>query len=112
MGDKSLKSKQREQKQKDAAKVGTIVRADAAIPVTHRYRISIGRRLWVERVVLNKRGKIEKFDTEQLAYNRFLADSAHMRGLGIALKKDVEQVEDLVVWCVYTGHEDCAGYHE
>jgi hypothetical protein len=51
-------------------------------------------------------------DTEQLDYNRFLADSAHERGLGIALKNDVEQVEDLIDWFDYTVNEECAAFDE
>eukprot|EP00051_Salpingoeca_urceolata_P014688 m.187478 g.187478 ORF g.187478 m.187478 type:complete len:103 (-) comp18158_c0_seq3:113-421(-) len=33
---------------------------------------------------------------DQLVYNRFLADAAHDRGLAIALKNDLDQVDDLV----------------
>jgi hypothetical protein len=50
--------------------------------------------------------------TEQLDYNRFLADEAHERGLAIALKNDVEQVEDLVDWFDFQVNEECAFYDE
>lgn len=50
--------------------------------------------------------------TEQLDYNRFLADEAHARGLGIALKNDVEQVKTLVDWFDYAVNEECYAYDE
>lgn len=50
--------------------------------------------------------------TEQLDYNRFLADEAHELGLAIALKNDVEQVEALVDWFDLQVNEECAFYDE
>lgn len=50
--------------------------------------------------------------TEQLDYNRFLADEAHVRGLGIALKNDVEQVQALVDWFDYAVNEECYAFDE
>ena len=50
--------------------------------------------------------------TEQLDYNRFLADEAHARGLAVALKNDVEQVPELVDWFDFTVNEECADYDE
>lgn len=50
--------------------------------------------------------------TEQLAYNRFLADEAHTRGLAVALKNDVEQIGDLVDWFDFAVNEECAAYDE
>lgn len=50
--------------------------------------------------------------TEQLDFNRFLADSAHERGLSIALKNDTEQVKDLLDWFDYTVNEECHFYDE
>jgi len=50
--------------------------------------------------------------TEQLSYNRFLADEAHRRGMGVAMKNDVEQVGDLIDWFDYTVNESCAVYDE
>ena len=34
---------------------------------------------------------------DQLAYNRFLANAAHTRGLAIALKNDLDQVTDALI---------------
>lgn len=50
--------------------------------------------------------------TEQLDYNRFLADEAHHRDLAVALKNDVEQIGDLVDWFDLTVNEECAAYDE
>lgn len=50
--------------------------------------------------------------TEQLDYNRFLADAAHERGLSVALKNDVEQILELVDWFDFTVNEECADYDE
>ena len=50
--------------------------------------------------------------TEQLDYNRFLADEAHARGLAIALKNDGEQIPDLVDWFDFAVNEECADYDE
>jgi hypothetical protein len=50
--------------------------------------------------------------TEQLDYNRFLADEAHLRGMAVALKNDVEQVGDLIDWFDLTVNEECAAYDE
>ncbi|MCA9569567.1 MAG: endo alpha-1,4 polygalactosaminidase, partial [Myxococcales bacterium] len=49
---------------------------------------------------------------EQLAFNRFLADAAHVRGLSVALKNDVEQIADLLDWFDYTVNEECWDYDE
>lgn len=50
--------------------------------------------------------------TEQLDYNRFLADEAHTRGLSIALKNDTEQIKELVDWFDFAVNEECAAYDE
>ncbi|MFT5679988.1 MAG: hypothetical protein ACI8RZ_000893 [Myxococcota bacterium] len=50
--------------------------------------------------------------TEQLDYNRFLADAAHERDLSVALKNDVEQIPQLVDWFDFTVNEECADYDE
>lgn len=50
--------------------------------------------------------------TEQLSYNRFLADAAHERGLSVALKNDVEQIPELHAWFDFTVNEECADYDE
>jgi hypothetical protein len=49
---------------------------------------------------------------DQLAYNRFVADAAHARGLSVGLKNDVEQVADLVDWFDWTLNEECFRYQE
>ncbi|MCB9680112.1 MAG: endo alpha-1,4 polygalactosaminidase [Alphaproteobacteria bacterium] len=50
--------------------------------------------------------------TDQLDFNRFLANAAHSRGMGVALKNDVEQVEELVDWFDYSVNEECAAFDE
>jgi hypothetical protein len=50
--------------------------------------------------------------TEQLDYNRFLADEGHRRGLAVALKNDVEQIPKLVDWFDLTVNEECHDYDE
>lgn len=49
---------------------------------------------------------------DQLSYNRFLAASAHDRGLLIALKNDLDQVEDLVSTFDFAVNEECFEYDE
>lgn len=44
---------------------------------------------------------------EQLAYNRWLAEAAHTRGLGIGLKNDPDQVGDLVADFDWATVESC-----
>ncbi len=50
--------------------------------------------------------------TEQLDYNRFIADEAHARGLSVGLKNDLDQLEDLVDWFDWALNESCAEYDE
>jgi hypothetical protein len=50
--------------------------------------------------------------TEQLAYNRFIADAAHQRGLSVGLKNDVDQLEALLPWFDWALNEECAAYDE
>jgi len=50
--------------------------------------------------------------TEQLDYNRFIADAAHERGLSVGLKNDLDQVEDLLPWFDWALNEECASYDE
>lgn len=50
--------------------------------------------------------------TEQLDFDRFLADAAHTRGLAIAMKNDVEQVPLLVDWFDFAVNEECADFDE
>ncbi|MBI5138091.1 MAG: endo alpha-1,4 polygalactosaminidase [Nitrospirae bacterium] len=49
---------------------------------------------------------------DQLAYNRFLAAEAHARGLGIALKNDLDQVAALVDAFDFAVNEQCHQYNE
>jgi hypothetical protein len=49
---------------------------------------------------------------DQLRYNRMLARLAHDRGLGVALKNDLGQVEDLVADFDFAVNEECVTYDE
>lgn len=49
---------------------------------------------------------------DQLAYNQFLADSAHAQGLSVGLKNDVEQVASLVTYFDFSVNEECHTYNE
>ncbi|MEW6059281.1 MAG: endo alpha-1,4 polygalactosaminidase [Actinomycetota bacterium] len=48
----------------------------------------------------------------QLRYNVWLANQAHRRGLSVALKNDLEQVEDLLPYFDYALNEECFTYDE
>lgn len=50
--------------------------------------------------------------TEQLFYNRFLADAAHARGLSVGLKNDLDQLEALEPWFDWALNEECLAYDE
>lgn len=45
---------------------------------------------------------------DQLAFNRFLADSAHALGLAIALHNTTQQINDLVGWYDFAIAEGCS----
>lgn len=49
---------------------------------------------------------------DQLAYNRWLADAAHERGLSIGLKNDLDQIIDLVDDFDWALNEQCFKYDE
>ena len=49
---------------------------------------------------------------DQLAYNKFLANAAHARGLSIGLKNDVDQARALEPWFDFAINEECATYNE
>lgn len=49
---------------------------------------------------------------DQLEYNIWLAEEAHMRGLSIGLKNDLDQVEDLVPYFDWALNEECFYYDE
>ncbi|NLH48126.1 MAG: endo alpha-1,4 polygalactosaminidase [Myxococcales bacterium] len=48
----------------------------------------------------------------QLAYNRWLADEAHQRGLSVGLKNDLCQLENLRDWFDWALNEECVAYDE
>lgn len=49
---------------------------------------------------------------DQLAYNRWLAQEAHARGLSIGLKNDLDQIPDLVADFDWALNEQCFEYNE
>ncbi len=49
---------------------------------------------------------------DQLAYNRYLANQAHQRGLSIGLKNDLEQISQLVEYFDFAVNEQCFEYEE
>lgn len=49
---------------------------------------------------------------DQFAYNTYLANAAHMRGLSIGLKNDLEQVDVLVPYFDWIINEECFSYQE
>ncbi|HET8903218.1 MAG TPA: endo alpha-1,4 polygalactosaminidase [Saccharospirillum sp.] len=50
--------------------------------------------------------------SDQLAYNRFIANEAHKRGLSVGLKNDLDQVEALVDYFDFSVNEQCFEYDE
>lgn len=49
---------------------------------------------------------------DQLAYNRFIANQAHLRGLSVGLKNDLEQIDALVDYFDFAVNEQCFEYEE
>lgn len=49
---------------------------------------------------------------DQLAYNLWLADEAHQRGLAVGLKNDLDQLEELVEHFDWALNEQCFAYDE
>jgi len=49
---------------------------------------------------------------DQLAYNRHLANQAHLRGLSIGLKNDLDQIPELVAYYDFAVNEQCFEYDE
>jgi hypothetical protein len=49
---------------------------------------------------------------DQIAYNKYLADEAHKRGLAIALKNDIDQLAALVPYFDFAINEECFNYKE
>jgi hypothetical protein len=50
--------------------------------------------------------------TDQLAYNRLIANEAHSRGLSVGLKNDLDQINDLVAYFDFAVNEQCFEYSE
>jgi hypothetical protein len=50
--------------------------------------------------------------TDQLAFNRFIANEAHNRGLAVGLKNDLDQIEQLVAYFDFSVNEQCFEYDE
>jgi hypothetical protein len=50
--------------------------------------------------------------TDQLQFNSWLANEAHLRGLSVAQKNDPEQAETLVTWFDWALSEECFNYKE
>jgi len=50
--------------------------------------------------------------TDQRAFNRFIANQAHRRGLAVALKNDLDQVNDLVAYFDFAVNEQCHEFDE
>lgn len=49
---------------------------------------------------------------DQLAFNRFLANEAHTRGLSVGLKNDLDQIPDLVDYFDFSVNEQCHEFDE
>ena len=49
---------------------------------------------------------------DQLAYNRWLVEQAHARGLSVGLKNDLEQIPDLLAYYDWALNEQCFQYEE
>ena len=50
--------------------------------------------------------------TDQLAFNRRIANAAHERGLAVALKNDLDQILDLIVYFDLSVNEQCHEFDE
>ncbi len=51
-------------------------------------------------------------NNNQLAFNIFLSNAAHERGLSIGLKNDLEQIPDLVSYFEWALNEECFSYDD
>jgi len=49
---------------------------------------------------------------DQLAFNRFIANEAHARGLCVGLKNDLDQISQLVAYFDFSVNEQCHEYDE
>lgn len=50
--------------------------------------------------------------SQQIVFNRAIADLAHAHGLSVALKNDVDQLVQLLPWFDYAVNEQCQQYSE
>jgi hypothetical protein len=50
--------------------------------------------------------------TDQLAYNRLIANEAHSRGLSVGLKNDLDQINGLAAYFDFAVNEQCFEYSE
>ncbi|PKG39128.1 endo alpha-1,4 polygalactosaminidase [Psychromonas sp. Urea-02u-13] len=50
--------------------------------------------------------------TDQLAYNKFIANEAHKRALSVGLKNDLDQIVELVDYYDFAVNEQCFEYNE
>ena len=50
--------------------------------------------------------------SDQLEFNRFIANEAHSRGLAVGLKNDVGQIDALVAYFDFAVNEQCFEYNE
>jgi hypothetical protein len=50
--------------------------------------------------------------SNQLSYNKFLAEEAHKRGLSIGLKNDLNQIDELIRYFDFAVNEQCHEYNE
>jgi hypothetical protein len=50
--------------------------------------------------------------TDQLAFNRFIANAAHERGLSVALKNDLDQIDVLLDYFDFAVNEQCHEFDE
>ena len=51
-------------------------------------------------------------DTDQLIFNKKLANEAHMRGLSVGLKNDLDQISRLVLYFDFSVNEQCHEFTE
>ncbi len=50
--------------------------------------------------------------TDQLAYNKFIANAAHERGLSVGLKNDLDQIDALIAYYDFAVNEQCHEFDE
>ncbi len=50
--------------------------------------------------------------TDQLAFNRLIANEAHSRDLSVGLKNDLDQINDLIAYYDFAVNEECFEYSE